>query len=109
MVGELYPPIGYVSQPTIQRNSLLRESERKSFSCRTFFPPKRGKAIFVYLKYTSWFVFLATFKTFNLFTIMKKLSLFFVSLIINASVSNAHEGALDCSPTRWTRTHLCNG
>jgi hypothetical protein len=31
-------------------------------------------------------------QNFNLFTIMKKLTLFFVSLIINASVSTGHEG-----------------
>jgi hypothetical protein len=40
--------------------------------------------------YLGWFI--SYIQNFNLFTIMKNLSLFFVSLIINVSVSTGHEG-----------------
>jgi hypothetical protein len=46
----------------------------------------------MYLKVYILVRFFSYIQNFNLFTIMKKLTLFFVSLIINVSVSTAHEG-----------------
>jgi hypothetical protein len=46
----------------------------------------------MYLKVYILVRFFSYIQNFNLFTIMKKLTLFFVSLIINVSVSIAHEG-----------------